>query len=42
LPQPLHSDMADHIIIATAITLGTLVVAKDEKMMNYPHVKTIW
>ena len=42
LPQPLHSDPADRIIIATAITIGAPVVTKDEKVPNYPHVKTIW
>ena len=42
LPQPLHCDLADHIIIATAITIGAPVVTKDEKVLNYPHVKTIW
>ena len=41
LPQPLHSDPADRIIIATAITIGAPVVTKDEKVLNYPHVKTI-
>jgi len=42
LPQPLHSDPADRIIIATAITIAASVVTKDEKILNYPHVKTIW
>jgi len=42
LPQPLHSDPADRIIIATAISLGAPIVTKDEKILNYPHVQTIW
>ena len=42
LPRPLHSDPADRIIIATAISLGASLVTKDEKILNYPHVKTIW
>lgn len=42
LPQPLHSDPADRIIIATAITMGAPVVTKDEKIWNYTHVQTIW
>ena len=42
LPQPLHSDPADRIIIATAITMAASVVTKDEKILNYPHVKSIW
>jgi len=42
LPQPLHQDPADRIIIATAIGLGLPLVTKDLKLQNYPHVKTIW
>ena len=42
LPQPLHMDPADRIIIATAITMGAPVVTRDEKLLDYPHVETIW
>ena len=42
LPQPLHKDPADRLIIATAISLAAPVVTKDEKLLNYPHIKTIW
>jgi PIN domain nuclease of toxin-antitoxin system len=42
LPQPLHSDPADRIIIATALSAGAPLVTKDIKLLNYPHVKTIW
>jgi len=42
LPKPLHSDPADRIIIATAISLGASLVTKDKKILNYPHVKTVW
>ena len=42
LPQPLHKDPADRIIIATAITIAAPVVTKDKKLLDYPHVKTIW
>lgn len=42
LPQPLHRDPADRIIIATAISLGAPIMTKDEKILNYPHVQTIW
>ena len=42
LPQPLHSDPADRIIIATAISWGVPLVTKDEKILKYPHVQTIW
>lgn len=42
LPQPLHHDPADRIIIATAISMGAPLVTKDEKILKYPHVQTIW
>jgi len=42
LPQFLHNDPADRIIIATAMTIATPVVTKDEKILNYPYVETIW
>ena len=42
LPQPFHKDPADRIIIATAITVGAPLVTKDKKLLDYPHVETIW
>lgn len=42
LPGPLHSDPADRIIIATAVTLEAVLITKDEKLLCYPHVKTLW
>ncbi len=42
LPQPFHSDPADRIIIATTISLGASLITKDERILKYPHVKTIW
>ncbi|NLA74788.1 MAG: type II toxin-antitoxin system VapC family toxin [Deltaproteobacteria bacterium] len=42
LSEPLHRDPADRIIISTAITLGAALVTKDDKIINYPHVETIW
>lgn len=42
LPEPLHSDPADRIIIATAIREGAALVTKDRKIRDYPHVRTIW
>ena len=42
LPQPFHSDPADRIIIATAISLGVSLITKDERILEYAHVKTIW
>ena len=42
LTGALHNDPADRIIIATAVSLGAVLVTKDEKIRNYPHVKTAW
>ena len=42
LPGILHNDPADRIIIATAISLGAVLVTKDENIRNYEHVKTVW
>ena len=42
LPRPLHQDPADRIIIATTRTLGATLVTKDQKILNYPHVKSTW
>jgi len=42
LPQPLHQDPADRIIIATALSIGAPIVTKDKKISDYAHVRTIW
>lgn len=42
LPDFPHADPADRIIAATALSLGAMLVTKDDKLRNYPHVKTIW
>ncbi len=42
LPEPFHSDPADRIIVATATTVGAPLVTNDERILNYPHVETIW
>ena len=42
LPQPLHSDPADRIIVATALSTGVPLVTKDKRLLDYSPVKTIW
>lgn len=42
LPEPLHPDPADRIIIATALQLGATLITKDQKIRDYPHVTTVW
>lgn len=42
LPDFPHTDPADRIIAATTLSLGATLVTKDDKLRNYPHLKTIW
>jgi PIN domain nuclease of toxin-antitoxin system len=42
LPDFPYADPADRIIAATALSLGALMVTKDDKLRNYPYLKTIW
>lgn len=42
LPDPLHRDPADRIIIATALALGAKVITSDKKILTYPHVQSLW
>ena len=42
LPLPLHPDPADRIIIATALSVGAPLVTKDNKLLTYSFIKTIW
>ena len=42
LPGTLHSDPADRMIVATALTLGAPLITKDDKLRRYPHVETLW
>jgi len=42
LPGAFHKDPADRIIVATARKLAAPLVTADDKIRNYPHVRTIW
>lgn len=42
LPEPLHNDPADRIIVSTALHLGARLVTRDEKLRGYGHVETVW
>ena len=42
LPGLFHQDPADRIITATAMTMGIPLVTRDNKILSYPHVQTIW
>lgn len=42
LPDFIHKDPADRIIIATALNLGAKLVTSDKKILEYSKVQTIW
>jgi PIN domain nuclease of toxin-antitoxin system len=42
LPEPLHHDPADRIIIATSLQLGFPLVTRDRRILDYLHVRTVW
>ena len=42
LPGEFHKDPVDRIIVATARKLAAPLVTVDEKILNYPHVRTLW
>jgi PIN domain nuclease of toxin-antitoxin system len=42
LSDSLHDDPADRMIIATTLQAGGRLVTSDQKILEYPHVRTIW
>lgn len=42
LPEPFHKDPADRMIAATAQQLRCPLVTADRKLIDYPHVETVW
>jgi len=42
LPQPFHNDPADQIIIATAREENATILTKDEKILAYKNVRSLW
>ncbi len=42
LPGNFHKDPADRIIVATARIYDMKLLTKDEKILDYPGVATIW
>lgn len=42
LPEPFHRDPADRIIVATARLLNCPIITADAKILDYPHVETVW
>ena len=41
LPGEFQRDPADQIIVATARIMKCKLVTSDERILNYPHVKTV-
>jgi PIN domain nuclease of toxin-antitoxin system len=42
LPGEFHKDPADRIVVATARRFAAPLVTADEKILAYPHLRTIW
>ncbi|MCD6584608.1 MAG: type II toxin-antitoxin system VapC family toxin [Desulfobacteraceae bacterium] len=42
LPQPFHNDSADQIIVATAREENATILSKDEKIIAYKNVRSLW
>lgn len=42
LPEPLHNDPADRIIIATALSHGAILITSDRRILNYSHASSLW
>jgi PIN domain nuclease of toxin-antitoxin system len=42
LPGDFHKDPADRIIVATCRAKNMKLITKDQKILNYPHVVTVW
>ena len=41
-PQPFHDDPADQIIVATAREENATILTKDEKILEYENVSSLW
>ena len=42
LPQPFHSDPADQIIVSTARAEQATILTKDQRILAYKAVKSLW
>lgn len=42
LPGNFHKDPADRMIVALVRHLSLELITADEKILQYPHVKTVW
>jgi PIN domain nuclease of toxin-antitoxin system len=42
LPEPIHADPVDRILVATSRVKSLTLVTADKKILEYPHVKSLW
>lgn len=42
LPKPFHNDPADQIIVATAREEDATIMTKDENILSYEYVRSLW
>lgn len=42
LPGDFHKDPADRILVATARLYSLYIITSDKKILDYPHVNSIW
>lgn len=42
LPKPFHGDAADQIIVATVRQFSGRLITRDEAVLSYPHVQSLW
>ena len=42
LPGEFHKDPADQILVATSRIHDCPILTTDARILNYPHVKTLW
>ena len=42
LPGEFHKDPGDRIIVSTARVSRAQLITKDQKIIEYPHVTTVW
>ncbi|MBN1675077.1 MAG: type II toxin-antitoxin system VapC family toxin [Kiritimatiellae bacterium] len=42
LPEPFHADPVDRVLVATSRLKSLHVITADRKILDYPHVETVW
>jgi len=42
LPEPFHAEPVDRVLVATARLHNLQLMTGDRKILDYPHVETLW